>query len=92
MPYGSRFVSYFVAFPGEKEPLRRLLCRSRSRDDAAFSVALSVSLLVAWSAGRFAAVNSERKPLCRFIYRDDATLSPALLVALSLTSSLFLKR
>jgi hypothetical protein len=74
--HGFRFVAYFVAFSRKRKPRCRLLRRFLLRDDAALSVALSVSLLAAWSlsprdddavpvcfAGRFVAFNSEKKPL-----------------------------
>jgi hypothetical protein len=48
--YVVAFPSYFVAFPRNKKPLRRLLCRFLvSRNDTALSVELSVCLSVAWS-------------------------------------------
>jgi hypothetical protein len=86
--HGSRFVSYFipfpsyfVAFPKEKKPLRRLLCRFLvSIDDAALSVQFSVSLSVAWSLSPdryFVAFTSEMKSLCRFLSIYDAALSQA---------------
>jgi hypothetical protein len=72
MPHGSRFVSYFiaflshfVAFPKQKKPLSRLLCRFHvSRDAAALYVQLSVSLSIAWS------LSPEMKPLFQLLCRS----------------------
>jgi hypothetical protein len=93
-PLGSRFFSYFVAFPREKKPLRRLFCRFLSRDDRV------IYCIICHSVGCLVTFSLEKRPLFRLLYRshrrlhsrEDAALSPALLVALSVASSNFPKR